>query len=122
MYIHYCTACVHSQNYIHTRATTHTHRVMDSLPYPELPPLAYQLLVLSTRGHKSLVLEGLQTLFNQLDTRALQGREEEEEGERESWGRWVCREPLAHCVCVCVCVCVCQSVGSGWRSEGTTTE
>ena len=106
--------------YIHKMIHTHTHtrRVMDSLPYPELPPLAYQLLVLSTRGHKSLVLEGLQTLFNQLDTRALQEREEEEEGERESWGRWVCREPLAHCVRVCVC----QSVGSGWRSEGTTTE
>ena len=72
---------------------------MDSLGYPELPPLAYQLLVLSTRGHKSLVLEGLQFLFNQLDTWALREREEEEEvgggGERENWGRYV-RKPLKY--------------------------
>lgn len=72
---------------------------MDSLGYPELPPLAYQLLVLSTRGHKSLVLEGLQSLFNQLDTRALREREEEEEvgggGEGENWGRYVCK-PLKY--------------------------
>ena len=63
-------------------------RVMESLAYAELPPLAYQLLVLSTRGHKSLVLEGLQSLFNTLDRRASRDREEEE-GEGESWGRWV---------------------------------
>ena len=64
-------------------------RVMESLPYSELPPLAYQLLVISTRGHKSLVLDGLQAMFNTLDRRALKDREEEEEEEGESWGRWV---------------------------------
>lgn len=52
------------------------HRTMISLPYSELPPLAYQLLVLSTRGHKSLVLERLQSLFNQLDKKALEDDEE----------------------------------------------
>ena len=53
---------------------------MITLPYSELPPLAYQLLVLSTRGHKSLVLEGIQSLFNQLDRKSSQNEGEEGEG------------------------------------------
>lgn len=60
--------------------------MMRSLPHCELPPLVYQLLVLSTRGHKSLVLEGIQALFNQLDRETLWGEEEEGQEEREGEG------------------------------------
>ena len=54
-------------------------RMMQSLNLSELPPLVYQLLVLSTKGHKTLVLEGIQTLFNQLDENILSGEQEGEE-------------------------------------------
>ncbi len=55
-------------------------RVMKTLALSELPPLVYQLLVLCTKGHRSLVLEGITTLFNQLDKEIL-GRDKEKEGE-----------------------------------------
>ena len=47
---------------------------------PELPPLVYQLLILSNKGHKSLVLEGIQALFNQLDHEILKNQ-----GEHIEW-------------------------------------
>ena len=52
--------------------------MMKSLSLSELPPLVYQLLVLSTKGHKTLVLEGIRTLFNQLDREILAAEHEEE--------------------------------------------
>lgn len=45
--------------------------MMKTLNLSELPPLVYQLLVLSNKGHKALVLEGIQVLFNQLDEEIL---------------------------------------------------
>jgi len=53
-------------------------RMMQTLELSELPPLVYQLLVLSTKGHKTLVLEGIRVLFNQLEKKILT---EEQEGE-----------------------------------------
>ncbi len=55
--------------------------MMKSLAVTELPPLVYQLLVLSTKGHRALVLEGIISLFNQLDKEVLEGQQEEEEGD-----------------------------------------
>jgi len=52
--------------------------MMQTLELSELPPLVYQLLVLSTKGHKTLVLEGIRVLFNQLEKKILS---EEQEGE-----------------------------------------
>ncbi|CAH3026008.1 unnamed protein product [Porites evermanni] len=42
-------------------------RAMKDLDFQELPPLVYQLLLLSTKGHKQLVLEGVTSFFNNLD-------------------------------------------------------
>ncbi|XP_048585448.1 Fanconi anemia group I protein isoform X2 [Nematostella vectensis] len=42
-------------------------RLFKDLDLQELPPLAYQLLLLSTKGHKRLVLEGVTTFFNHQD-------------------------------------------------------
>ena len=42
-------------------------RVMKTLNHQELPPLVHQLLMLSSKGHRTLVLEGLLNLFNQFD-------------------------------------------------------
>ncbi|KAL9983051.1 hypothetical protein ACROYT_G005175 [Oculina patagonica] len=42
-------------------------RAMKDLDLQELPPLVYQLLLLSTKGHKQLVLEGVTCFFNNLD-------------------------------------------------------
>ncbi|KAJ7376921.1 hypothetical protein OS493_031515 [Desmophyllum pertusum] len=42
-------------------------RAMKDLDLQELPPLVYQLLLLSTKGHKQLVLEGVTSFFNNLD-------------------------------------------------------
>lgn len=55
-------------------------RVMKDMSLPELPPLVYQLLILSNKGHKSLVLEGIQALFNQLDHEILKNQ-----GEHIEW-------------------------------------
>lgn len=42
-------------------------RAMKDLDLQELPPLVYQLLLLSTKGHKKLLLEGVTSFFNNLD-------------------------------------------------------
>ncbi|XP_020616716.1 Fanconi anemia group I protein-like [Orbicella faveolata] len=42
-------------------------RAMRDLDFQELPPLVYQLLLLSTKGHKQLVLEGITSFFNNMD-------------------------------------------------------
>jgi len=42
-------------------------RAMRDLDLQELPPLVYQLLLLSTKGHKQLVLEGVTSFFNNMD-------------------------------------------------------
>ncbi len=53
-------------------------RIMSSLDVSELPPLVYQLLSLSKKGHKMLVLEGVKMLFDNLD-RSLSNQEPETE-------------------------------------------
>ena len=55
-------------------------RVMKALSLSELPPLVYQLLVLSNKGHKALVLQGIQALFNELDQEMLKSKEQHEDG------------------------------------------
>ena len=42
-------------------------RVMKTLKVDELPPLVYQLLLLASKGHQSLILTGIRSLFDQLD-------------------------------------------------------
>ena len=37
----------------------------------ELPPLVYQLLVLSVKGQRSLVMNGVRALFNQINQEVL---------------------------------------------------
>lgn len=54
-------------------------RVMRSMKVTELPPLVYQLLVLSLKGHRGTVLAGVRTLFNQINEEVLRGSTEEEE-------------------------------------------
>ena len=63
-YVHFS---IHGLNYC---------RVMRSMSVPELPPLVFQLLGLSTKGHRVLVLEGLKTLFNHLDQEILTEKED----------------------------------------------
>lgn len=53
---------------------------MKSLDLSELPPLVYQLLVLSNKGHKALVLQGIQALFNELDHEILKSKSHLSEG------------------------------------------
>ena len=53
---------------------------MKTLNLSELPPLVYQLLVLSNKGHKALVLQGIQALFNELDQEMLKSKEEHADG------------------------------------------
>lgn len=53
---------------------------MKTLNHSELPPLVYQLLLLSNNGHKALVLEGIQALFNQLDQEILNSKDHPAEG------------------------------------------
>ena len=38
-----------------------------SLPISEVPALVYQLLVLSTKGHKKFILAGIRALFIHFD-------------------------------------------------------
>ncbi|XP_070540770.1 Fanconi anemia group I protein-like [Ptychodera flava] len=42
-------------------------RMFKTMELQELPPLVYQLLLLSTKGHKRLVLEGISSFFNEQD-------------------------------------------------------
>ena len=60
---------------------------MKTLNLSELPPLVYQLLVLSNKGHKALVLQGIQALFNELDQEMLKSKEQHTDGYTsfESW-------------------------------------
>uniref|UniRef100_A0A8C8VDP1 FA complementation group I n=1 Tax=Pelusios castaneus TaxID=367368 RepID=A0A8C8VDP1_9SAUR len=44
-------------------------RMFSKLDLQEIPPLVYQLLLLSAKGSKKTVLEGIITFFNQLDKR-----------------------------------------------------
>jgi Fanconi anemia group I protein len=53
---------------------------MKTLNLSELPPLVYQLLVLSNKGHKALVLQGIQALFNELDQEMLKNKEQHADG------------------------------------------
>ena len=53
---------------------------MKTLNLSELPPLVYQLLVLSNKGHKALVLQGIQALFNELDQEMLKSKEQHADG------------------------------------------
>ena len=53
---------------------------MKALSLSELPPLVYQLLVLSNKGHKALVLQGIQALFNELDQEMIKSKEQHEDG------------------------------------------
>ena len=54
-------------------------RVMKSLKVTELPPLVYQLLVLSVKGHQATVLNGIRALFSYLDEQVLENSEPEED-------------------------------------------
>ena len=60
-----------------------SYRVMKSMKVTELPSLVYQLLVLSAKakGHRTLVLEGIKILFNQLDQEVL-GTDDEDSEDR----------------------------------------
>ena len=46
----------------------------------EIPPLVYQLLCLSRKGHRNLVLEGLKLLFDKFDQTITEQEEEPEDG------------------------------------------
>ena len=52
---------------------------MKDIKVSELPPLVYQLLVLSVKGHRELVLNKVRHLFNDLDHEILESAPEEEE-------------------------------------------
>ena len=52
-------------------------RVMRTLSPQELPPLVYQLMVLSHKGHHSSVMTGIRDLFTYLEEIVL-NREENE--------------------------------------------
>ncbi len=54
--------------------------MMEGLPVTEISPLIYQLLSLSKKGHKMLVLEGIKSLFDNLDS--LQSNQEPETEDR----------------------------------------
>ena len=56
-----------------------TIRVMQTMKVSELPPLVYQLLVLSVKGHRAIMLEGIKILFSQLDQEVMEANQEEEE-------------------------------------------
>lgn len=62
-----------------TLIRTHTLRMMESLDLTEIPPLVYQLLSLSKKGHKTLILEGLKSLFDHLDKTMCDQEEESED-------------------------------------------
>ncbi len=52
---------------------------MKSIKVTELPPLVYQLLVLSVKGHRATVLNGVRTLFSHLDEEVMENSETEED-------------------------------------------
>ena len=63
--------------------------MMKTLKVSELPPLVYQLLVLSGKGHRNMVLEGIKVLFYQLDMEVLAEQEEVMEDRSVCVGGWV---------------------------------
>ena len=52
-------------------------RVMKTLKVEEMPPLVYQLLLLASKGHQSLILTGIRNLFDQLDQDDMKENSEE---------------------------------------------
>ena len=50
---------------------------MKTLKVDELPPLVYQLLLLASKGHQSLILTGIRSLFDQLDQDNMKKNNEE---------------------------------------------
>ena len=56
--------------YFHTR-------VMKTLKLEGMSPLVYQLLLLASRGHQSLILTGIRSLFDQLDQDNMKENSEE---------------------------------------------
>ncbi|XP_077992604.1 Fanconi anemia group I protein-like [Glandiceps talaboti] len=54
-------------------------RMFTTMDLQELPPLVYQLLLLSTKGHKKLVLEGISSFFNDQDTQCKQQNQDNDE-------------------------------------------
>ncbi|PIO33886.1 hypothetical protein AB205_0177600 [Aquarana catesbeiana] len=47
-------------------------RLLSKLDLQEMPPLVYQLLLLSAKGSKRTILEGVITVFNDLDQKLMQ--------------------------------------------------
>ncbi|NWS16190.1 FANCI protein, partial [Pachyramphus minor] len=64
-------------------------RMFSKLDLQEIPPLVYQLLLLSAKGSKKTVLEGIISFFNQLDK-----RQKEEQGVPQSVDLEVATMPL----------------------------
>ncbi|XP_067999511.1 Fanconi anemia group I protein [Melanerpes formicivorus] len=64
-------------------------RMFSKLDLQEIPPLVYQLLLLSAKGSKKAVLEGIISFFNQLD-----GRQKEEQKVPQSVDLEVATMPL----------------------------
>ncbi len=55
---------------------------MKTLPYDELPALVYQLLVMASKGHPCMIMEGIIDLFNEFNKESrTQQRETEENDE-----------------------------------------
>nr|XP_006139350.1 Fanconi anemia group I protein [Pelodiscus sinensis] len=59
-------------------------RMVSKLDLQEIPPLVYQLLLLSAKGSKKTVLEGIITFFNQLDKRQKEEQKIPESGDLEA--------------------------------------
>ncbi|XP_068131301.1 Fanconi anemia group I protein [Hyperolius riggenbachi] len=53
-------------------------RLLSKLDLQEMPPLVYQLLLLSAKGSKKTILEGIITVFNDLDQKLMQESKNED--------------------------------------------
>jgi Fanconi anemia group I protein len=58
-------------------------REMKSLPVQELPPLTYQLFLLSSKGHRSFILRGIIELFDHLNNNIITMSTTDDGGEKE---------------------------------------
>ncbi|KAK3697034.1 hypothetical protein QZH41_012504 [Actinostola sp. cb2023] len=67
-------------------------RMFKELDLQELPPLVYQLLLLSTKGHKGLVLQGIMSFFNEQD----EGCRQEDKEETDDGVQSISKEQLRH--------------------------
>ncbi|XP_031554270.1 Fanconi anemia group I protein-like [Actinia tenebrosa] len=67
-------------------------RMFKELDLQELPPLVYQLLLLSTKGHKNLVLQGVLSFFNEQD----EACREEEKAQNHDGVQSISKEQLRH--------------------------